>query len=241
MLKISMLAGILMSCAVTLASTPSQADLDAGERAEIQREIESYIKANPEILRDALMALAAREEADRRRAGLMLVRDDAGDPVMGNPDGTVTIYEFSDYNCGYCKRMFGTVQDLLKKNADLRMVLKEFPILSQSSLTAARAGIAAQKQGKFAPFHVAMMTHRGQVNDASIMKAAQEAEIDLASFQRDMASDETARIIERTRAAARALGLNGTPAFVIGDTIIPGAVDAKQLQAVIDDVRTKQR
>jgi protein-disulfide isomerase len=137
--------------------------------------------------------------------------------------------------------MFGTVQDLLKKNADLRMVLKEFPILSQSSLTAARAGIAAQKQGKFAPFHVAMMTHRGQVNDASIMKAAQEAEIDLASFQRDMASDETARIIERTRAAAGALGLNGTPAFVIGDTIIPGAVDAKQLQAVIDDVRTKQR
>jgi protein-disulfide isomerase len=184
--------------------------------------------------------LAAREEAERVKAGVMAVRNDDGDPVMGNPNGSLTVYEFSDYNCGYCKRMFAPIMQMLAKNGDVRMVIKEFPILSQSSVTAAKAGIAAQKQGKFKSFHTEMMTYRGQINDASIMQAAGAAGLDLAQLKQDMDSPETTAIIGRTRSAAAALNINGTPGLVIGDTVIPGAISIEELQTVIDKERSKQ-
>ena len=152
---VSMIALPLML--IGLATTPVTADMDQKDRAEMQQVIEQYIKNNPEVLRDALVSLAAREEAERVQAGIMLVRNDAGDPVMGNPNGSLTVYEFSDYNCGYCKRMFAPIMQMLAANGDVRLVVKEFPILSQSSVTAAKAGIAAQKQGKFKSFHTEMM------------------------------------------------------------------------------------
>jgi len=241
MIKVRMMSLMVMLTAIglTFITVPAHADLDADDRVAIQREIETYIKANPEILRDALVALAAREDIERRRAGMAQLRDDAGDPVMGNPDGKITLYEFSDYNCGYCKRMFGAISSLLSSNPDVRLVIKEFPILSQSSLVAAKAGIAAQKQGKFPAFHTAMMTYRGQVSDESIAVAAREAGVDLEQFKRDMTAAETNRIIERTRRAAAVLEINGTPGFIIEDRLIPGAVDIKQLQALIDQARAK--
>ena len=128
----------------------------------MQQVIKQYIMDNPEVLRDSLMGLAAREKQAIITAGLAEVRRDDGDPVMGNINGRLVIYEFSDYNCGYCKRMFPTIQQLLANNSDIRMVVKEFPILGQSSLTAARAGVAAQKQGKFPAFHKEMMTIVGK-------------------------------------------------------------------------------
>ena len=219
--------------------TTARADLDPADRQAIRQEIETYIRQNPEILRDALVALAAREEAARQRAGIAQVRNDAGDPVLGNPDGAITVYEFSDYNCSYCKRMFAPVIALLANNSDVRMVIKEFPILSPSSLSAAKAGIAAQKQGKFEIFHKSLMTYRGQVTDDAITAAAKAADIDIDQMRGDMDSKDTTAIIARTRAAAAALGINGTPGFVIGDRIIPGAVDPAQLQTVIDALRAK--
>ena len=223
---------------MTLGSaTTVRADLDPGDRQAIQQEIDTYIRQNPEIIRDALVALAAREEAARQRAGIAQARNDAGDPVLGNPDGVITVYEFSDYNCGYCKRMFAPIMALLARNNDVRLVIKEFPILSQSSLTAAKAGVAAQKQGKFEIFHKSLMTYRGQVNDDAITAAAKAADVDIDQMRRDMDSEYTTAIIARTRAAAKALGINGTPGFLIGDTIIPGAVDPAQLQAGIDALR----
>jgi protein-disulfide isomerase len=236
-LFLCLVAGLMLLTSGSV--TTARADLDAADRQAIQQEIETYIRQNPEILRDALVALAAREEAARQRAGIAQVRNDAGDPVLGNPDGAITVYEFSDYNCGYCKRMFAPVIALLANNSDVRMVIKEFPILSQSSLTAAKAGIAAQKQGKFETFHKSLMTYRGQVNDDAITAAAKAADVDIDQMRRDMDSKDTTAIITRTRAAAAALGINGTPGFVIGDTIIPGAVDPAQLQAGIDALRAK--
>ncbi len=234
----SMIALPLMLIGV--ATTPAKADIDQKDRAEMQEVIEQYIKNNAEVLRDALASLAAREEAERLQAGIIRVRDDEGDPVMGNPNGSLTIYEFSDYNCGYCKRMFAPIMQMLAANSDVRMVIKEFPILSQSSVTAAKAGIAAQKQGKFKSFHAEMMTYRGQVNHASIMNAADEAGLDLAQLKQDMNSPETTAIITRTRSAAAALSINGTPGLVIGDTVIPGAIGIEELQTVINRERTRQ-
>ena len=222
-------------------STSAIAELDKADRAAVHRVIKQYIMDNPEVLRDALMELAAREKQAFITAGLAKLQRDDGDPVMGNVEGSLVIFEFSDYNCGYCKRMFPTIQQLLANNDDIRLVIKEFPILGQSSLIAARAGVAAQKQGKFPAFHKEMMTHRGQVSEAVIMTAASTAKLDLDQLRRDMDSRTTNAIIDRTRASAAALDLSGTPALIIGETIIPGAVSIEELQSAINRARAKQR
>jgi protein-disulfide isomerase len=233
-----MLLGSLLALAGF--DTPAIADLDKIDRAAMHRVIKQYIIDNPEVLRDALMGLAAQEKQAIITAGLTKLRRDDGDPVIGNVNGSLVIYEFSDYNCGYCKRMFPTIQQLLANNEDIRLVVKEFPILSQSSLIAARAGIAAQKQGKFPAFHREMMNYPGQVSEATIMKAARTAQLDLSQLRRDMNSPAIKAIIDRTRAGAAALDLNGTPALVVGETIIPGAVSMEKLQDIINRERAKQ-
>ena len=223
-----------------MATSPAKADLNSLDRAELYKVIEDFIRNNPKVLRDTLIALAAHEEAERKQNGLAKVRDDLGDPVMGNPNGKITLYEFSDYNCGYCKRVFEPIQQLLRDNPDVRLVIKEFPILSQSSLVAAKAAIASGMQGKFSAYHVAMMTYRGQITGDVVMRLAAQAGIDEKQLKIDMESPKTAAIIQRTRDAAAALEINGTPALVVGSTIIPGAIGLDELAKLIAEERNKQ-
>lgn len=229
-----------MTLALFSHAIPAQADLNDMDKEALNAAIKEYIEANPEILRDALMDLGRREEAARRTEALKLVRNDIGDPMMGNPDGSIVVYEFSDYNCGYCKRMFEPIRQLIEEDGDVRMVIKEFPILSQSSMVAAQAAVAAQAQGVFPQFHINMMTSRGAVSMDSIMDAAEDAGADLDRLRRDMNSDAVNAIIARTRQAATALEISGTPGLVIGDTIIPGAIGIEQLRQVIAEERAKQ-
>ena len=229
-------------CLVLTTMVPSlvRADLDATDRATLNSIIEDFIRNNPKVLRDTLIALAAREEAERKQTGLAKVRDDQGDPVMGNANGTITLYEFSDYNCGYCKRVFEPIQQLVRDNPDVRLVIKEFPILSQSSLVAAKAAIAAEMQGKFGDYHIAMMTYRGQITDAVVMRMAAQAGVDIEQLKSDMESSKTMAIIQRTREAAAALEINGTPGLVVGDTVVPGAIGLDELIKLIAEERNKQ-
>ena len=233
---------LIAICLVLTTMVPSlaRADLDATDRATLNSIIEDFIRNNPEIVRDTLIALAAREEAERKQTGLARVRDDQGDPVMGNANGTITLYEFSDYNCGYCKRVFEPIQQLVRDNPDVRLVIKEFPILSQSSLVAAKAAIAAEMQGKFGDYHIAMMTYRGQITDAVVMRMVAQAGLDIEQLKSDMESPKTMAIIQRTREAAAALEINGTPGLVVGDTIVPGAIGLEELVKLIADERNKQ-
>jgi protein-disulfide isomerase len=233
---------LIAICLVLTTMVPSlaRADLDATDRATLNSIIEDFIRNNPEIVRDTLIALAAREEAERKQTGLAKVRDDQGDPVMGNANGTITLYEFSDYNCGYCKRVFEPIQQLMRDNPDVRLVIKEFPILSQSSLVAAKAAIAAEMQGKFGDYHIAMMTYRGQITDAVVMRMAAQAGVDIEQLKSDMESPKTMAIIQRTREAAAALEINGTPGLVVGDTIVPGAIGLDELVKLITEERNKQ-
>ena len=233
---------LIAICLVLTTMVPSlaRADLDATDRATLNSIIEDFIRNNPEIVRDTLIALAAREEAERKQTGLAKVRDDQGDPVMGNADGTITLYEFSDYNCGYCKRVFEPIQQLVRDNPDVRLVIKEFPILSQSSLVAAKAAIAAEMQGKFGDYHIAMMTYRGQITDAVVMRMSAQAGVDIEQLKSDMQSPKTMAIIQRTREAAAALEINGTPGLVVGDTVVPGAIGLDELVKLIAEERNKQ-
>ena len=233
---------LIAICLVLTTMVPSlaRADLEATDRATLNSIIEDFIRNNPEIVRDTLIALAAREEAERKQTGLARVRDDQGDPVMGNANGTITLYEFSDYNCGYCKRVFEPIQQLLRDNPDVRLVIKEFPILSQSSLFAAKAAIAAEMQGKFSAYHIAMMTYGGQITDAVVMRMAAQAGVDIEQLKSDMESLKTTAIIQRTREAAAALEINGTPGLVVGDTVVPGAIGLGELVKLIAEERNKQ-
>ena len=233
---------LIAICLVLTTMVPSLArgDLDAADRATLNSIIEDFIRNNPEIVRDTLITLAAREEAERKQTGLAKVRDDQGDPVMGNANGTITLYEFSDYNCGYCKRVFEPIQQLVRDNPDVRLVIKEFPILSQSSLVAAKAAIAAEMQGKFGDYHIAMMTYRGQITDAVVMRMAAQADVDIEQLKSDMESPKTMDIIQRTREAAAALEINGTPGLVVGDTVVPGAIGLDELVKLIAEERNKQ-
>jgi protein-disulfide isomerase len=229
------LAARLMTalCITIAASLPASADIQDADRAALDKMIGDYIRANPEVVRDALLSLAEREAAERREQAMFILKSDDGDPFLGNPDASFVIYEFSDYNCGYCKRVFKPLQELIAADGDIKLVIKEFPILSESSLLAAQAGIAAQAQGVFKDFHIAMMTGRGAISMDSILAAAKSAGADLDRLQADMNSPAIEAIIARTRAAAQQLEISGTPGLVIGRQVIPGAISLDQMREII--------
>ncbi|MEC8643443.1 MAG: DsbA family protein [Pseudomonadota bacterium] len=219
------------------ASLPATADIKDADRAALDKMIGDYIRANPEVVRDALLSLAEREAAERREQAMFILRSDDGDPFLGNPDASFVIYEFSDYNCGYCKRVFKPLQELIASDGDIKLVVKEFPILSETSVLAAQAGIAAQAQGVFEDFHIAMMTGRGAISMDSILAAAKSAGADLDRLQADMNSPAVEAIIARTRAAAHQLEISGTPGLVIGRQVIPGAISLEQMRDIIASER----
>ena len=233
-----LLAALILATSLQL---PAAADISDGDRAAFNKMIEEYIRANPEVVREALISLAELEERDRRQEAMVILRDDAGDPVLGNPEGSFVVYEFSDYNCGYCKRVFEPLMELIGEDGDIRLVVKEFPILSQSSMLAAQAGIAAQAQGIFPEFHIAMMTSRGAITMDSILEAAKAAGADLGRLQADMNSPEVATILDRTRLAAQQLEISGTPGLVIGSQVIPGAISIEQMREIIAAERAANR
>jgi len=211
---------------------------------QVEAIVRDYLLREPEIIYRALQELQRREaaaEAERRKAALASRQDDlfhsAASPVGGNPEGDVTLVEFFDYRCGYCRRVVGSVRALVEQDEDLRVVFKEFPILGEDSVRAARAALAAERQGLYLPLHFALMATDDLSMDG-IMQAAAGVGLDTAQLAQDMASPEIQAEIEATYALARDLGIEGTPAFVIDDELIPGAVSRERLATLIDEART---
>ena len=231
----SLLAGMSL---LSVSSTSALAEFSAAEKSELNALFESYIKENPDIVRQALIDLADAEEQAQRAQAMMMLDRNEGDPFMGAGDEMdIIIYEFSDYNCGYCKRVFTALQQVLADDPKVRLVLKEYPILAESSIEAARAAIAAQRQGKFEAFHSGMMTWRGGISTDSILSVAAEAGLDIDRLIADMQNGMVDNILARTRATAQALNVTGTPALVIGTEFIGGAVGADQIKQVIAEQR----
>ena len=159
-------------------------------------------------------------------------------PVSGNPQGDVTLVEFFDYQCGHCKRSLQSVMDLLESDGQLRIVWKEFPILGSVSRFAARAGMAAARQGRYLEYHVAVMGSRGRLTEDGIMAMAADAGLDVRRLRRDMRDPAIKDYLDETIRLARTLGIGGTPAYVIGDALVPGAVGGDRLKEFIAKARS---
>lgn len=216
-----------------LLAKPASAELDAGERAEVRAIIQQYLIENPELVREVLTDLAQREQRAELDRALAVARQDEEDGLLGNPDGDVTIYEFSDYNCGYCKRVFNDLRQVLSEDPNVELRVKEFPILSDSSVVAARAGLAAQRQGKFEDFHIVMMQSVGGISERTIQDAAKLAGLDMKQFAKDRADGAIDARLSVNTALARQLKITGTPALIIGDVVVPGAVSAAQIRELV--------
>ena len=158
-------------------------------------------------------------------------------PVSGDPGGDVTLVEFFDYQCGYCKRALAPMKELLASDGKLRVVWKEFPILGPASRFAARAATAAARQGRYLDFHLAVMGAPGKLTESSVMGIAERLGIDVERLRRDMEDPAIEAYLDETHRLARDLGITGTPAFVIGETVVPGVVGGARLKELIANVR----
>ena len=198
--------------------------------ADIKRLALEAILEKPEILIEALSILQERENAalvEAQSTALTELRDDfeQNAPIFGNLDGSVTLVEFFDYKCGYCRRAAPEVKAVLETSKDVRIVYREFPILGPGSEIAARASLAARNQGKYQQFHEAMMALNGQAFEASVMEVAGDVGLDLEVLKTDMQSDLVNDHIAASLRLAEALRITGTPTFVLGDEIIPGVIE----------------
>lgn len=241
--------GLALGVALTLAATRSpvlaEDALSADQVDAVETLIHDYIMDHPEIILEAVKAMRAREEAAVKasaKQALVARRGeligDATAPVAGNPDGDVTLIEFFDYRCGYCKAALTVVRQILREDPDLRMVFKEFPILSKESRVAARAALAAERQGLYFEFHNALMGARGSYSMDHILEVAEEVGLDTDQLVEDMKDPAIEAAIGANADLARALGITGTPTFVVGDQLHPGALDIKTLRELIERQRT---
>jgi len=213
-------------------------------KTEIEKIIENYIMENPQLIIDSVEN--HRRQASSVEQGQALIKHhrplfkDDTVPFAGKKDGDVTIIEFFDYNCGYCKRALPSVQALLKEDTNVRFTFMELPILGPSSETASRWALAAQKQGKYLPFHIALMESREKFSEDSLSKIAKSMDLDVDLMRKDANSDEISAVIKKNRGMARDLGVNGTPGFIIGGQVIPGALSLDDIKKYIKEARAKK-
>jgi protein-disulfide isomerase len=214
------------------------------QKNEVRNTVREYILENPEVITEALESVQTQRQQSegRRRQNAVTARADQlfksrSDPSVGNADASVTIVEFFDYQCPYCRRMAQQLAKLNAEDPDLRIVYKEFPVFGPASTLAAQAAVGAMRQGKYEEFHLAMMGVRGAPSERTIFRVAERLGLDVGRLRADMSSATPQRLFQRNRQLAQELGIRGTPAFVIGDQVIPGAIDIDRLRALIAEQR----
>jgi protein-disulfide isomerase len=241
---------ILVSC-VGMLSSPAFGEsmpptTDPSWRQSVEQVIESYIRSHPEMIEQAQQALEAKrqeEEKVRVKEAIATHRGellhDPASPVSGDPAGEVTVVEFFDYRCGFCQRAAGSVTQLQKDDARVRIVYKDFPILGVASVQAAKAALASRSQGQHQAFHEALFAANGELTKEQILQIAKGVGLDTQKLVADMDNPEWVALIERNRALARALGITGTPAFVVGTELVPGTIDLTTLKELVAQARTR--
>ena len=213
---------------------------------EIEKIVREYLLDNPEVIFEAVQRhreRQRRQQAGRDRAAIQAHRQallaDPDSFVGGNPDGDVTLVEFFDYRCGYCKRFASTLETVMKRDPRLRVVYKEFPVLGPDSFRAAQAALAARNQGYYQAFHEALMRADGPLTDDVLMSVARSVGLDTDRLRRDMETPRIKNVLGNNHKLAAALNIDGTPALVVGDLIVRGAVPIEDLTAMIARARNK--
>ena len=236
---------LIALAALTAPKAASAQSFTDTQKSDIEAIVKNYLVSHPDVLEEAMNELTKRQaaaEAQKHEESIAKNADAIFNSprgvVLGNKDGDVTFVEFFDYNCGYCKRAMADMLDLMKTDPKLKVVLKEFPVLGPGSVEAAQVAVAARMQDKtgkkYLDFHQRLLGGRGQADRAHALAAAKEAGFDMARLERDMNSDEVKATIDEDMKLADALGVNGTPSYVVGDELVVGAVGFDELKKKID-------
>jgi protein-disulfide isomerase len=243
-LATGMATALLLSSAIATAQTPAFSD---AQKSALQELMKDYILKNPEVVQEALMELDRRQKEGEQNARMKITQDKNGplftakhNTSFGNPNGNVTIIEFFDYNCGFCKRGLADLQKLVAEDKNVRVITKDFPVLGPDSVEAAKIAVAAKAQlpaDKLWAFHQKLMAVRGKVGKQAALDALKEVGADMARLTKDADSDETRNAIEQNVQIADALGVTGTPSYIVGEDIVIGAVGFEQLKGRVDNIR----
>jgi protein-disulfide isomerase len=233
--------GLLGMAVLSPASADTYSD---AQKREIESIVRNYLLENPALLRemaDKLEVADKKAEEDLRNKALTVYKDNvyktAADPHVGNVKGNVTVVEFMDYNCGWCKKSVTEIQSLVNSDKNIKVIFKDFPIFGEHSEYAARAALAAEKQGKYWELHQAMFGHEGQVTTDVVNQLAQAQGLDMTRLQTDIASKAIGEQIAANMELGKQLAINGTPAFVIDDKVYGGYLNMEALNAAIAKVR----
>lgn len=242
--KTSRLLCALLFCGFLLQGNNAAAEeekFSKAQQAEINKMIRQYILEHPEILPEAIQILRNKQKAQMLNDYQNVIYNDGYSYVGGNPKGDVTVVEFFDYNCGYCKNTLLTLEKLMRIDPNIRIIYKEFPILSPSSITAAKAAMASIKQGKYYAFHKAMLTNKRNLDEARIFELARQVGLDEQQLAIDMTDPDFDRAIHQNTLLAQNLQITGTPGFIIGNLIMPGELPLGKLLSAIDETRKSSK
>ena len=244
LIAVGAVAAVQLTAPGRIAPAEAASPAATGDKAEIGKIVHDYILANPEVLVEAMQELEKKQDSQRDTVAQKAIQQnqeallhDVDSPVAGNPNGDVTIVEFMDYQCGYCKRAHPAVLSEVATDGKVKIIYKELPILGEASRIGALASLASRAQGKYEAFHNALMDYKGQIDRAKILEIAASVGIDVPRLEQDMQDPKLKTIIDRNMALATALGVRGTPAFVIGNQFVPGAVEADTLHQLIGEAR----
>ena len=248
MSRLPTIAAAAAAAVLLMLPAPSRAEnFSDAQRGEIEKIIKEYLVSHPEVLEEASAELDKRKQAAEAEKAKVQIASNAKtlffsprQVTLGDTKGEVTLVEFFDYNCGYCKRALSDLTTIMKEDTKLRVVLKEFPVLGPGSLEAAQVAVAVRMQDsgkKYFDFHQRLLGGRGQADRAHALAAAKEAGFDMARIEKDMKSDEVRTSIEENMKLAEALGLNGTPSYIVGSEVVVGAVGLGALKEKVNVAR----
>jgi len=230
----------------TLPQVSRAAEFSKPQTSAIEKIVHDYLVQHPEVIEEAIQALQQRQQAATAAQQKAAVQAHAKQVfaapdhvVLGNPKGNVTFVEFFDYNCGYCKHAMGDMLTLLKNDKNLKVLLKEYPILGPGSVEAAKVAVAVRMQApqKYLAFHTKLLGGRGHADKARALAVAKEIGLNMDQVRKDMNSDAVKKMLSTDIAIGQTLGLNGTPSYIIGDNVVVGAVGLKELKQKIANAR----
>ncbi|MEP1612539.1 MAG: DsbA family protein [Roseobacter sp.] len=246
--RISLAIGLGMATLATPSLALDLSEMTPQERANFGEQVREYLMENPQVIIDAVNSLEQRQAEIQAQADFDLVAQNASDLfddgfsyVGGNPDGDITLVEFMDYRCGFCKRAFGEIEKLLEEDGNIRFVVKEFPILGEQSVVASRYVIATKMiEGTeaYKSLHDALMAYNGDISLPALRRLANTFGLDSDSIEARMNDEDVTDEIRETRALAQRLQINGTPTFVLHDEMLRGFLPSDQLQQIIEDKRS---